>query len=241
MPSRLGCLVAAIGLAVSLSNPASAAEPLSFGILSAPPYGIERADKTVSGSNHDIAELIAAKAGLAFSYRLEPLARLISDLKASKLDLMIMIPGDEMKPFAVAEIMPANTVVLPKPGSSLAQYADLKGKTIATLRGANYDPRLAVDEDVKRYEVDSYVLGLRMAKAGRVDGMIGPDFGLYYQVKVDGMKLGEFGSPLVLNTRTLTLLGSKSITPELAATIKAAVEELRRSGALSAAADKYVN
>ena len=154
---------------------------------------------------------------------------------------MIMIPGDEMKPFIVAEIMPANTVVLPKPGSSLAQYADLKGKTIATLRGANYDPRLAVDEDVKRYEVDSYVLGLRMAKAGRVDGMIGPDFGLYYQVKVDGMQLGEFGSPLVLNTRTLTLLGSKSITPELAATIKAAVEELRRSGALSAAADKYVN
>jgi hypothetical protein len=89
--------------------------------------------------------------------------------------------------------------------------------------------------------VDSYVLGLRMAKAGRVDGMIGPDFGLYYQVKVEGMKLGEFGSPLVLNTRTLTLLGSKSITLELAATLKAAVEELRCSGALSAAADKYVN
>jgi ABC-type amino acid transport substrate-binding protein len=241
MPLRLRYFIVAAGLAAWLSGPASAAEPLSFGILAAPPYGIEGQDKTVSGSNHDIAELIAAKTGLSFSYRLEPLARLISDLKAGKLDLMIMIPGDEMKPFAVAEIMPTNTVVLPKPGSVLAQYADLKGKTIATLRGGNYDPRLAGDEDVKRYEVDSYLLGLRMAKSGRVDGMIGPDFGLYYQVKIEGMTRDEFGSPLVLNTRTLTLLGSKSIPPELAATLKAAVEELRRSGALSAAADRYVN
>jgi polar amino acid transport system substrate-binding protein len=241
MPLRLGYLVVAISLAMSLSNPASPAEPLSFGILSAPPYGIERADKTVSGSNHDIAELIAAKAGLTFSYRLEPLARLISDLKAGKLDLMIMIPAGEMMPFAVAEIMPTSTVVLPKPGSSLTQYDDLKGKTLATLRGGNYDPRLTGNEDVKRYEVDSYALGLRMAKAGRVDGMIGPDFGLYYQVKVEGMQRDDFAPPLILNTRTLTLLGSKSITPELAATLKEAVEELRRSGEANAAADKYVN
>lgn len=241
MPSRLACLLVAIGVAAALSNGASAAETLSFGILSAPPYGIERPDKTVSGSNHDIAELIAAKAGVTFNYRLEPLPRLISDLKAGKLDLMIMIPADEMKPFAVAEIMPTSTVVLPQPGSLFAQYADLRGKTLATLRGGNYDPRLNADAEIKRYEVDSYALGLRMTKAARVDGMIGPDFGLYYQVKQEGMKRGDFGPPLALNTRMLTLLGSKSITPELAASLKAAVEELRRSGEAVAAADNYVN
>ena len=195
----------------------------------------------MSGSNHDIAELIAAKVGLTFNYRLEPLARLMSDMKLGKLDLMIMIPGDEMKPYALAEIMPNNTVVLSKANGSLAQYADLKGKTVAVLRGAIYDQRFAADDEIKKYEVDSYVLGLRMTKAGRVDGMIGPDFGLYNQVMLDGMKRDEFGPPLVLNTRMLTLLGSKSITPELAATLKAAVEELRRSGGLTAAADKYVN
>jgi polar amino acid transport system substrate-binding protein len=241
MPSKLRSLIVAIGLSVSLPNPVPAAESLSFGILSAPPYGIERADKTVSGSNHDIGELIAAKAGLTFSYRLEPLARLISDLKAGKLDLMIMIPADEMKTFAVADIMPTKTVILPKPGSALAQYDDLKGKTFASLRGGNYDPRFSADQDIKKYEVDSYDLGLRMTKAGRVDGMIGPDFGLYYQAMVEGMKRDDFGPPLVLNTRTLTLLGSKSIAPELAAALKAAVEDLRRSGAAVAAADKYMN
>ena len=162
MPSRLGFLIVAIGLVVSLSNLASAAEPLSFGILAAPPYGIERADKAVSGSNHDIAELIAAKVGLTFNYRLEPLARLMSDMKLGKLDLMIMIPGDEMKPYAIAEIMPNNTVVLPRANGSLAQYADLKGKTVAVLRGAIYDQRFAADDEIKKYEVDSYVLGLRM-------------------------------------------------------------------------------
>jgi polar amino acid transport system substrate-binding protein len=242
MPSRLFYLIAAIGLAVRLSQPASAAEPLSFGVLAAPPYGLEGPDKTVSGSNHDIAELIAAKAGLSFDYRLEPLARLIGDLKLSKLDLMIMIPNEETKQqFGLAEIMPSNTVVLTKAGGPIAQYADLKGKTVAVLRGASYDQRFAADDEIKKYEVDSYAIGLRMTKGGRVDGMIGPDLGLYYQIMLEGMKRDEFGNPLVLNTRTLTLLGSKSLTPELAAKIKAAVAELRESGAIAAAVAKYVN
>ena len=240
MPSRLGYLIVAIGLVVS--NPASAAEPLSFGVLAVPPYGLERADKTVSGSNHDIAELIAAKVGLTMNYRLEPLARLVNDLKAEKLDLMILIPGDDIKQqFALAEIMPSNTVVLSKAGSSIAQYADLKGKTIAVLRGAVYDQRFGSDDDIKKYEVDSYLIGLRMTKGGRVDGMIGPDLGLYYQIMLDGMKRGEFGTPLILNTRMLALLGSKSITPELSTKLKAAVEELRSSGAITAAVAKYVD
>jgi ABC-type amino acid transport substrate-binding protein len=241
MRSRLGCLVVVIGLVVPVSCPAVAAEPLSFGVLSVPPYGLERADKTVSGSNHDIAELIAAKVGLTFNYRLEPLARLINDIKVGELDLMIMIPGEELKPFALAEIMPNSTVVLTKAGSSIAQYADLKGKTFAVLRGAVYDQRFASDEDIKKYEVDSYAIGLRMTKGGRVDGVIGPDFGLYHQIMIEGMKRDEFETPLILNTRMLTLLGSKSITPGLTARLKVAVEDLRSSGAISAAAAKYVN
>jgi polar amino acid transport system substrate-binding protein len=242
MRSRFWYLVAAIGLVVPLSYPAAAADPLSFGVLAAPPYGLERADKSVSGSNHDIAELIAAKVGLTLDYRLEPLARLIGDIKVGNLDLMIMIPGgEELKPFAVAEIMPSNSVVLTKAGSSIAQYADLKGKTVAVLRGAVYDQRFASDDDIKKYEVDSYAIGLRMTKGGRVDGMIGPDFGLHYQIMLEGMKRDEFAAPLVLNTRMLTLLGSKSIPPELAAKLKAAVEELSSSGAIAAAAAKYVN
>jgi ABC-type amino acid transport substrate-binding protein len=241
MTSRLGYLIVAIGLVARLSHPASAAEPLSFGVLAAPPYGLERADKTVSGSNHDIAELIAAKVGLTFDYRLEPLARLINDIRAGGLDLMIMIPNDETKQqFGLAEVMPSNTLVLTKAGSSIAQYADLKGKTVAVLRGAIYDQRFASDDDIKKYEVDSYAIGLRMTKGGRVDGMIGPDFGLYYQVGIEGMKRDDFGPPLVLNTRMLCLLGSKSIAPELAAKLKAAVEQLRGSGAIAAAAAKYV-
>jgi polar amino acid transport system substrate-binding protein len=242
MRSRLGYLVVAIGLVVRLSYPAAAADPLSFGVLPAPPYGLERADKTVGGSNHDIAELIAAKVGLTFNYRLEPLARLIGDIKVSNLDLMIMIPGgQELNPFAVAEIMPSNTVVMTKAGGSIAQYADLNGKTIAVLRGAVYDQRFASDDDIKKYEVDSYAIGLRMTKGGRVDGMIGPELGLYYQMMIEGMKRDEFAAPLILNTRMLTLLGSKSITPELAAKLKAAVDELRSSGAIAAAVAKYID
>jgi ABC-type amino acid transport substrate-binding protein len=161
--------------------------------------------------------------------------------------MSLVIPTEETKRFAFAEIMPNNTVVLPKLGNSFSQYSDLKGKTIAGLRGAVYDQHFAADDDVKKYDVNSYLIGLEMTKNGRVDGMIGPDFGLYYQIGLEGMKREEFGPPLVLNTRMLFLLGSETITPELAARLKAAVEELRSSGVIAAAApkaaaaQKYVN
>lgn len=58
---------------------------------------------------------------------------------------------------------------------------------------------------------------------------------------IEGMKRDEFAAPLILNTRMLTLLGSKSITPELAAKLKAAVDELRSSGAIAAAVAKYID
>jgi len=239
MTSRLGFL--AVALFLALAGPSQATEPLSFGVLTAPPYGLEREDKSVSGSNHDIGALIADKVGLTFTYRLEPLPRLVSDLKAGKLDLMIMFPTAETKPFALAELMPNSTVVLPHAGNSFQQFADLKGKTIGGLRGAVYDPQFAADEDIRKYDVDSYRMGLQMTKSGRIDGIIGPDFGLYYQMKLEGMKREEFAQPLVLNTRMLFLLGSTTITPELAAKLRTAVEELRNSGAIAAAAAKYVD
>src|SRR3954454_5422444 len=236
--SRLICLVAATLLA--LPRPSSAAEPLSFGLLTAPPYGFELDDTSVSGSNHDIARLIAEKAGLTFTYRLEPLPRLVNDLKAGKLDLMIMFPTAETRPFAITEIMPNSTVILPPSGNTFPQFADLKGKTIGGLRGAVYDQQFAAETEIRKYDVESYRMGLQMTMSGRIDGMIGPDFGLYYQMKHEGMKRDQFGPPMILNTRMLCLLGSPSLTAELATKLRTAVEHLRNSGAISAVAARYL-
>jgi ABC-type amino acid transport substrate-binding protein len=240
MISRLGYVVLAAGLAQWAASPSFATEPLSFGVLTAVPYGMELPDKSVTGSNHDIGALIAEKAGLTFTYRLQPLTRLISDMKVGKLDLMIMIPVEDTKQFSIAELAPNNTVILPKLGTSFRDFADLKGKTIAHMRGGHYDDRVTFDEDIKKYDVDNYAIGLRMTKGGRVDGTIGPDFGLYYQVMLEGMKRDDFGPPLVLNTRWLTLLASKSVDPEVVAKLKTAVQELRQNGAIAAVAAKYL-
>jgi len=153
---------------------------------------------------------------------------------------MIMFPTAETKPFAIAEIMPNSTVILPPSGNSFPQFADLRGKTIGGLRGAVYDQQFAAETEIRKYDVDSYRMGLQMTRSGRIDGMIGPDFGLYYQMKLEGMRRDQFGPPMILNTRMLYLLASNSVTPELAARLKAAVEDLRNSGAINAVAAKYV-
>jgi len=83
-------------------------------------------------------------------------------------------------------------------------------------------------------------MGLQMTMSGRIDGIIGPDFGLYFQMKLEGMKRDQFGPPMILNTRMLYLLGSHSLTAELATKLRTAVEALRDSGAISAVAAKYL-
>jgi ABC-type amino acid transport substrate-binding protein len=239
MTLRSGCLALALVLAAPI--PSFADERLSFGVLTAPPYGLEREDKSVGGSNHDIAALIADKTGLTFTYRLEPLPRLVNDLKAGKLDLLIMLPTPETEPYVITEVLANSTVVLPSSSNSFRQFSDLKGKIIGGLRGAVYQQDFADDQDIRKYDVDSYRMGLQMTKSGRIDGMIGPDFGLYYQMKIGGMKRDQFAEPLVLNTRMSALLGASTITPELSTRLRTAVEELRSSGAISAAAAKYVD
>lgn len=230
----------AVVILLGLPGPSLAAEPLSFGVLTAPPYGFELDEKSVGGSNHDVAALIAEKAGLTFTYRLEPLPRLIRDLKAGKLDLLIMLATPEMKPYVITEVLANSTVVLPSPNNHFQQFSDLKGKTIGGLRGALYHQGFAEDEEIRKYDVDSYLMGLQMTKIGRIDGMIGPDFGLYYQIKIGGMKRDEFAAPLILETRMSALLGASTITPELAARLRSAVTDLRNSGAISAVAARYL-
>ena len=108
------------------------------------------------------------------------------------------------------------------------------------MRGAVYDQQFVAETEIRKYDADSYRMGLQMTRSRRIDGMIGPDFGLYYQMKLEGMTRDQFGPPMILNTRMLYLLGSNSITPELATRLRMAVEDLRRSGAISAVAAKYV-
>jgi polar amino acid transport system substrate-binding protein len=230
---------ALLTLVMMWGEAARAGEALSFGIMTAAPYGITREDNSISGSNHDIAEVIAEKAGVEFTFRLEPLPRLISDLKVGRLDVMIMFPTDETRPYAIAPIMPNNTVIIPTLGQSLQKYDDLKGKTIAGLRGAVYDQQFSADESVRKYDVDTYVMGLRMTTGGRVDGIIGPDFGLFYQMKLQGMRKEEFGAPLVINTRMLFLLASSKVAPDLVQRLKAATDQVRENGAIAAAASRY--
>jgi ABC-type amino acid transport substrate-binding protein len=234
--------LAAFAFAIALFLPpcARAAQTLSFGVVTAPPYGMQHRDKSVGGCNRDMAELIARRAGLEFAYRLEPLPRLVSDLKLGRLDLMIMLSSQETRKYAVAEILPTRTVIIPALGQTLRDYGDLKGKTFAGLRGAIYDQRFAEDGEIGKYHVDSYITGLRMTAAGRVDGMIGPDFGLLYQMKTEGWGSGQFGPPLVLEETMVALLAAPTLERDVIARLKTATEDLRASGALAEAAEKYL-
>jgi ABC-type amino acid transport substrate-binding protein len=141
------------------------------------------------------------------------------------------------------EVAPAEllvNVVLMLDKGNYTKLGDRHGKTIAMVRGANYDDAFMADAAIKKYEVEDYVMGVKMAHAARVDGVVGPQIALYYQMKMLGIKREEFAPPLVLNARMSTFfIAKQKADPALVAQLKKGIDAFRDSGAFEAIVDKY--
>ena len=236
------CIVLAMTGLLATAAPSRAEQPLHFGIIQAEPFGMTR-DGVQGGIVHDLAQAISQAAGIPFTYTLLPLPRLLDALGSGTVDATILLPAEKTLQItdALAEVVPVVNIVLPKAGLPLARYEDLQGRTIGILRGGNYDDRFAADPGIRKHEIPSYASGVSMVKEGRIDGMIGPEIGLYYDLKKAGVSRSDFSPHYVVNTRPLVLLVGKAMTdPATRARLKEASEAINRSGSAAGIVEGYL-
>lgn len=234
-------LICSACLLVTLSS-AAEARAIRFVTIAGSPFGFLDKAGAPTGINVEIANSIGAEIGLPYENAIVPYARALAMIETGDADLMIAFPNRRLDAAAtrVGPIADLENVVLGRAGTILTGLHDLRGKTVASVRGAEYDAALSADPEIAKYSVNNYEHGLSMLLAGRVDAIVGMKTGIYYQIAAMGSAREELGTPLVLNTKNALLYYSRrNYDEEVLAKVRQALAALISRKAIQRIELKY--
>jgi polar amino acid transport system substrate-binding protein len=210
------------------------------------PYGyIEKSGKT-SGVLFEILEQIIVESGLekksGINNKLVPTKRLVLEL-AGKENACSLLADDSntRKHFDLVEPIgyEFQAGVLPRSGIILVNYESLKNKTLAVPLGIEFFEKFDTDKELLKMTPPTYLHGVRMLKAGRVDAVVGPISNLLYLAKAEGMFQLDFGPPLVFRRSHVHLACSTGLDKGIRRVLKQAVINLKLAGSIQKTLDKY--
>lgn len=206
-----------------------------------PPYGILD-ESGPGGIYYEIANLIVKDAGLGSNNYIYPYARIISELKSGQTDLTIMIKYEELESHVVyiAPLPPLQTVVVGLKEAEISSIEDLKGKTLAYLRGARFSDVIDDDAEIYKQDTRDFVQGAEMLVFGRVDAIVGPlDPILRALAEVENSDF-VLGKPLVVSERTPWVqISKKSLSQLDPDQLKAIFLDIVERGDFEATRSKY--
>jgi polar amino acid transport system substrate-binding protein len=241
-PSALRRLHALCLLACLLATLAAAGAELRIDTIAVAPFGYMGKDGKPTGMMVEIGNLIAAEAGFSSRNQLVPYARTVVDLEYGKVDLVLRFNNAELPRVAhqLGTVVTMHTVLLARAGTPMRALEDLRGKTVGELRGGHFDLGFARDAAIIKYPLGDYQHMLQMLMVGRLDAAIGSDAGLFHAAKALGIAPSALSAPLVLSSQPFVLhVSRKTATPETMAALSAALERLKRSGAVDAVVQRY--
>jgi len=225
---------------VMLTAFSALAETLRIVTINLPPYGyVENGHDT--GLNYELCNLIAFEAGFEPENRIVPLARGVEDIASGKADIILMFPNPKINAVSknLGLILPMETVIFGRAGSVYRSLKDVRGKTVATVRGAKYDDRVTKKSGIILYPTESYSQSLKMLLANRVDAIIGPKLGLYFTANKNGYPKHVFGTPLVLSVAPGSVFISNKTPEDIAARVAAAMDRIKAKRIEQEILEKY--
>jgi len=239
-------LAATLILSVGLTLP-SLAKDLTVGVTTTgvPFTFVDTATQKPTGAMVDIAEAIAAEAGLTVKFELSAFSALIPALTTGKIDLISagMFASDKRK-----EVVDFSTGVYTYGDAMFVAAADdtaytldmLKGETVGAQVGTVFADKLnslGIFSEVKQY--DSLADIMREVKLGRIKAGFGDKPIVAYQIAQNpdfGVRLVEGYAPMSEGTVALAVAKDN---PELLATVNAALAKMSDSGELAKIFAKY--
>lgn len=205
------------------------------GIIDIAPWGRTSERGQPEGVFVDVCRALGAEIADVTRLELMPLRRVIAELAAGNIDFTVMLESAELE--AVAEpiglVRSLDIIAIPRLGLSLTDRGDLRGRTVATLRGTTYDAALDLDPRVHKLAVTSPDQQLAMLRAGRIDAVVGVLDNFKYVQSTRHWDLGTFGPQLLLQRRAAMLHVRKDrAVAEFGNRLREALTKVKGSGLL---------
>lgn len=206
------------------------------------PFGFLNKNKP-TGMMFEAGSRIAEEAGLEYTNTIVPYARTIIALQNGNADFVLRYSNEILPSIAVplVSIITIQNVILFRADTNIKDLESLQGKTVARVRGGRYDVNFAKNENITKVEVNNYSQMLRMLMAGRIDGAIGSNVGLYYNARQLGITQEMLGKPMLLDQKDIVLHFSKKNTDsKIRERLKRSVEKLKNDNEFKNIVNKYM-
>jgi len=187
------------------------------------------------GIFYDIAKQVILDAGYTPEIKLLPYPRVLETLTQGSADMSILISNDVIEKTcdSLIPITQVHSIIVGLKGNDFPELSSLQGKTVGILRLAKYDRGFEKNTRIQKYEFNSYEQGLKMLFSKRFDAMAGTKVSVYYTLAKLGYSERVLGTPLVLNSKTISIQYSKkSLNPQAKNPIVKAAKRLIDSGQL---------
>lgn len=248
---RRRLLGAAAGVALALSAAlAGAAEArgaprvLKVVTIAVIPYGMLDAQGKPAGLLVELADRLAQESGWPIENVVVPYARAVAMVVSGEADLMLSFINPSLLANArqLGSVSSSDIVIVGRAGTHFASLADLRGKTVGHIRGAEFETGLLAEHGVFHYETSSNELVLKMLMEGRLDAALGVRLGFFATLRQLGIARERLGSVLTLGRRhTLVHYSNKRYDPQVAADLVRAIDAMREQDAGTRIMNKYEN
>lgn len=235
---------AALAAAIALPPLAAAqAQPaLKIATFTLEPFCMLDQQGNASGLVVELQRQLAQESGVALDSVVVPYPRAMAMVVAGDVDLVCSFSNPQLRRHAreLGAISGGEVVLVARAGTQFASVAELRGKTVGYIRGAEYDQALQADPAIGRYETISYEQTIRMLLTGRFDAALGVRLSLHHALRRMGLGRELLGPELLLSRRDMLLhYADKTYNPILAAQLRRALDALRARGVLAAALQSY--
>jgi len=206
------------------------------------PFGMVAADGSASGLFVDLGHLLAGQSRLAIDVTVAPYPRALAMITSGEADLLASIPNSRLDQVVrpLANIFKGDIVAVGRPGTRFNSLADLRGKVVGHIRGAEYLAAFDADAAIRKHETTTIEQTVRMLLEGRYDAIIGFRDSLLYALRELGLQRDKLGPMLALGQREVNLYMSlRSRHQDMAPQLARAAETLRDQGGIKALWGRY--
>lgn len=236
----IGALPAAAMLAGGM--PARAAAPLRVVTLGVEPFGWVDAAGHAAGLFIDLAASLSRESGIPLLNTVAPYPRAVAMMKRGDADLMISIPNSKLDQVAqpLVFLFKGDIVVVGRAGTRYNSLADLRGKTVGQIRGAEYVQAFLDDAAIVKHETITTEQTVKMLLEGRFDAAIGFRHSILYTLRSMKLSRDKLGPALLVAQRDVSMYVARSVRdPGVVAALVKAMTALRERGVVRDLLERY--
>ncbi|SMC28984.1 ABC-type amino acid transport substrate-binding protein [Andreprevotia lacus DSM 23236] len=187
------------------------------------------------GYGPDFFAALGQETGLEFETRVQPAARVLAELRQGQQ--LGLLPEVDATLQRIAPVLDIDLMILPAAGVHAGKIADFSGLRVGRVRGGCV--ALLQLPEVNVYDVNTPDQGMRMLRAGRLDGFCSNSTVLGWQLKKSALRWRDFPPAVAIGKQNLWLMAGPDVQPAMLARLRAGVEVMVRKGRIKALHDKY--